>query len=162
MLLCCLCKSRESVLNKQHIWLFFFIAVNTVSVNGIWPMPQKISSSIERYCVKPQSFEFQYTNLSVVKPGCSVLDAAFKRYFKLIFPDLLKDPGRLHANRTEHWSQWKFSTSQAISGSIICKLTPLKAILIYIYIYASHNTLEVRANTDRNVHVFLTYSGLWR
>ncbi|XP_012674148.1 beta-hexosaminidase subunit alpha [Clupea harengus] len=93
MLLCCLCKSRESVLNKQHIWLFFFIAVNTVSVNGIWPMPQKISSSIERYCVKPQSFEFQYTNLSVVKPGCSVLDAAFKRYFKLIFPDLLKDPG---------------------------------------------------------------------
>lgn len=59
-------------------------------------MPQKISSYIERYCVRPQSFIFQYTNDSVAQPGCSILDAAFKRYFQLIFPDLSKDPGRIH------------------------------------------------------------------
>lgn len=55
-------------------------------------MPQKTSNSLERYCVRPQSFIFQYTNDSVAQPGCSILDAAFKRYFKFIFPDLSRNP----------------------------------------------------------------------
>ncbi|XP_041966187.1 beta-hexosaminidase subunit alpha isoform X2 [Alosa sapidissima] len=93
MLFSRLCKSSELLLNKKRILLFFFTAVNAVSVTAVWPMPQKISSSIERYCVRPQSFIFQYTNVSIAQPGCSILDAAFVRYFKLIFPDLLRDPG---------------------------------------------------------------------
>ncbi|XP_048112938.1 beta-hexosaminidase subunit alpha isoform X2 [Alosa alosa] len=94
MLFSRLCKSSELLLNKKRILLFFFTAVNAVSVTAVWPMPQKISSSIERYCVRPQSFIFQYTNVSIAQPGCSILDAAFVRYFKLIFPDLLRDPGK--------------------------------------------------------------------
>ncbi|KAJ8417241.1 hypothetical protein AAFF_G00284680 [Aldrovandia affinis] len=53
---------------------------------GVWPMPQMMTQSSEAYLLNPQEFTFQYAKDSVVQPGCSVLDIAFKRYFTLIFP----------------------------------------------------------------------------
>ncbi|XP_063053451.1 beta-hexosaminidase subunit alpha isoform X1 [Engraulis encrasicolus] len=93
--MCRFCFHRPTVpmLSKPHIWLFFVVAVKAVSVNGVWPMPQKMSSFVERYPISPQAFTFQYTPGSVAQSGCSVLDSAFKRYFKLIFPDELRQPG---------------------------------------------------------------------
>uniref|UniRef100_A0AAX7UC43 Beta-hexosaminidase n=1 Tax=Astatotilapia calliptera TaxID=8154 RepID=A0AAX7UC43_ASTCA len=57
------------------------------SVEGVWPLPQSITSSPERYPLNPQAFYFTYGSQSAAQEGCSVLDEAFKRYFSLIFPD---------------------------------------------------------------------------
>uniref|UniRef100_A0A3P8XFD3 Beta-hexosaminidase n=1 Tax=Esox lucius TaxID=8010 RepID=A0A3P8XFD3_ESOLU len=51
----------------------------------LWPMPQLISSSTDRYPLSPRQFIFQYASGSSAKSGCSVIDSAFKRYFPLIF-----------------------------------------------------------------------------
>ncbi|KAG7473371.1 hypothetical protein MATL_G00095090 [Megalops atlanticus] len=64
-----------------------FVFLNEVPVSqGVWPMPQKISQSSQRYPLSPEEFTFQYAKDSAAQPGCSVLDAAFRRYFTLIFP----------------------------------------------------------------------------
>uniref|UniRef100_A0A672Y4E6 Beta-hexosaminidase n=1 Tax=Sphaeramia orbicularis TaxID=375764 RepID=A0A672Y4E6_9TELE len=57
------------------------------AVGGVWPMPQISASSPEQYPLNPEAFYFEYGRQSEAQPGCSVLDAAFKRYFSLIFPD---------------------------------------------------------------------------
>ncbi|XP_038561094.1 beta-hexosaminidase subunit alpha isoform X2 [Micropterus salmoides] len=57
------------------------------TVEGVWPLPQTFISSTERYPLDPQAFFFGYGRQSAAQQGCSVLDAAFKRYFSLIFPD---------------------------------------------------------------------------
>ncbi|XP_034144346.1 beta-hexosaminidase subunit alpha isoform X1 [Esox lucius] len=69
------------------------------AVNAVWPMPQLISSSTDRYPLSPRQFIFQYASGSSAKSGCSVIDSAFKRYFPLIFVDYLKAGGpRQHDN----------------------------------------------------------------
>uniref|UniRef100_A0A8C2WBQ5 Beta-hexosaminidase n=1 Tax=Cyclopterus lumpus TaxID=8103 RepID=A0A8C2WBQ5_CYCLU len=57
------------------------------SLEGVWPLPQIFTSSIERYPLNPQAFYFGYGRQSAAQFGCSVLDAAFIRYYSLIFPD---------------------------------------------------------------------------
>lgn len=54
---------------------------------GVWPMPQTSTFSPEQYPLNPEAFYFEYGRQSAAQYGCSVLDAAFKRYFSLIFPD---------------------------------------------------------------------------
>uniref|UniRef100_A0AAQ4QC04 Beta-hexosaminidase n=1 Tax=Gasterosteus aculeatus aculeatus TaxID=481459 RepID=A0AAQ4QC04_GASAC len=54
---------------------------------GVWPLPQTFTSSIERSPLSPEAFYFEYGSQSAAQQGCSVLDAAFTRYFPLIFPD---------------------------------------------------------------------------
>ncbi|XP_044211728.1 beta-hexosaminidase subunit alpha isoform X1 [Thunnus albacares] len=59
------------------------------TVEGVWPLPQSFTSSAERYSLNPQAFHFGYGGQSAAQQGCSVLDAAFKRYVSLIFPDYI-------------------------------------------------------------------------
>ncbi|KAM7414635.1 hypothetical protein PAMA_019449 [Pampus argenteus] len=65
------------------------LGLNLHTVEGVWPLPQTFTSSTERYPLSPQAFYFGYGSQSAAQQGCSVLDAAFKRYFSLIFPDYL-------------------------------------------------------------------------
>ncbi|XP_058854508.1 beta-hexosaminidase subunit alpha isoform X2 [Acipenser ruthenus] len=52
---------------------------------GVWPLPQSLSSSAERYPLSPREFNFLYGKGSAVQPGCTILDTAFKRYFRITF-----------------------------------------------------------------------------
>lgn len=52
--------------------------------------------------LSPQLFSFTYGNDSAVKAGCSVLDAAFKRYFPIIFPDFTDASGKLGERLSEY------------------------------------------------------------
>ncbi|XP_067358733.1 beta-hexosaminidase subunit alpha isoform X2 [Channa argus] len=65
------------------------------SVEGVWPLPQTLTSFTERYPLKPQAFYFDYRRQSAAQHGCSILDAAFKRYFSLTFPDYISANGVL-------------------------------------------------------------------
>ena len=68
-----------------YVTLLFFLNVHTVI--GVWPKPQIVATSMEQYSLNPGNFKFQYASNSAAQLGCSVLDAAFKRYYSLIFPD---------------------------------------------------------------------------
>ncbi|KAM9754750.1 beta-hexosaminidase subunit alpha isoform 1-T1 [Menidia menidia] len=57
------------------------------AVDAVWPLPQTFTSWTEKYPLNPQHFHFGYRGRSAAPEGCPVLDAAFKRYFSLIFPD---------------------------------------------------------------------------
>uniref|UniRef100_A0A4W5Q393 Beta-hexosaminidase eukaryotic type N-terminal domain-containing protein n=1 Tax=Hucho hucho TaxID=62062 RepID=A0A4W5Q393_9TELE len=71
---------------KQWLWLMVLIVSLSVSdVDAVWPMPQMISSSMDRYTLNPREFMFHYSTGSSAQAGCSLLDSAFKRYFPLIF-----------------------------------------------------------------------------
>ncbi|CAK6950979.1 beta-hexosaminidase subunit alpha [Scomber scombrus] len=65
------------------------LGLKLYTVGGMWPLPQTFTSSTERYPLNPQTFYFGYGGQSAAQQGCSVLDAAFKRYFSLIFPDYI-------------------------------------------------------------------------
>uniref|UniRef100_A0A3B4U0G6 Beta-hexosaminidase n=1 Tax=Seriola dumerili TaxID=41447 RepID=A0A3B4U0G6_SERDU len=75
--------------------LLIILQLDLHTVEGVWPLPQDFTSSTERYPLNPQAFHFGYGKQSVVQQGCSVLDAAFKRYFSLIFPDYTSANGVL-------------------------------------------------------------------
>ncbi|KAM3869942.1 beta-hexosaminidase subunit alpha [Diretmus argenteus] len=62
-------------------------------VEGVWPLPQTVTTTPERYPLNPQDFNFHYGRGSSSQQGCSVLDAAFRRYLPLIFPDYI--PGNV-------------------------------------------------------------------
>uniref|UniRef100_A0A9J8A149 Beta-hexosaminidase n=1 Tax=Cyprinus carpio carpio TaxID=630221 RepID=A0A9J8A149_CYPCA len=64
-------------------------------VEGVWPLPQQLHQSADRDCLSPQRFSFTYGRDSAAQTGCSVLDAAFKRYFSIIFPDFTTLSGLL-------------------------------------------------------------------
>ncbi|KAL4658709.1 beta-hexosaminidase subunit alpha-like [Arapaima gigas] len=78
-----------------HFFVFLIILQRVPSSEGVWPMPQKISQSSEQYLLNPEEFSFQYAEDSITQAGCSVMDAAFKRYFKLFFPGYTADTGKL-------------------------------------------------------------------
>lgn len=77
---------RYTLLNV-YLLLSIVLQVGPHMVDGVWPLPQTFTSSSERYPLKSQAFYFVYGRQSAAQQGCSVLDAAFKRYFTLIFPD---------------------------------------------------------------------------
>ncbi|KAM6926229.1 beta-hexosaminidase subunit alpha [Lycodopsis pacificus] len=73
---------------RPHFYLLLIILpLGLHTVEGVWPLPQTFTSSIERYPLNPQAFYFGYGRQSAAQQGCSVLDSAFIRYFSLIFPD---------------------------------------------------------------------------
>jgi len=79
---------------RQWVWLLLVVVSRTAElVCGVWPLPQQIHQSPDRYSLSPQLFSFTYGKDSAAQTGCSVLDAAFKRYFSIIFPDFTKGPG---------------------------------------------------------------------
>ncbi|XP_043084670.1 beta-hexosaminidase subunit alpha isoform X3 [Puntigrus tetrazona] len=63
------------------------VAVWLERADGVWPLPQQLHQSADRYGLSPRLFSFSYGRDSAAQTGCSVLDAAFKRYFSIIFPD---------------------------------------------------------------------------
>uniref|UniRef100_A0A8C6SJI2 Beta-hexosaminidase n=1 Tax=Neogobius melanostomus TaxID=47308 RepID=A0A8C6SJI2_9GOBI len=67
--------------------LLLLVSFDIQTVRGLWPLPQSISRTPERFSLQPDAFYFTYGQLSAAQYGCSVLDEAFKRYFPLIFPD---------------------------------------------------------------------------
>ncbi|XP_046890703.1 beta-hexosaminidase subunit alpha isoform X2 [Hypomesus transpacificus] len=77
-----------------YVTLLFFLNVHTVI--GVWPKPQIVATSMEQYSLNPGNFKFQYASNSAAQLGCSVLDAAFKRYYSLIFPDYNAGPRDRH------------------------------------------------------------------
>ncbi|KAM8892827.1 beta-hexosaminidase subunit alpha isoform 2-T2 [Spinachia spinachia] len=70
-----------------HYLLLIFLQNGPHMVEGVWPLPQTLTSSTERYPLGPEAFYFEYGSQSAAQQGCSVLDGAFMRYFPLIFPD---------------------------------------------------------------------------
>ncbi|XP_051976226.1 beta-hexosaminidase subunit alpha-like isoform X1 [Xyrauchen texanus] len=75
------------IYNLQFSFLLVLLCHTVDQVNGVWPLPQQIDVSADRYSLSPQLFSFTYGKFSAAQSGCSVLDAAFKRYFSIIFPD---------------------------------------------------------------------------
>ncbi|XP_026775473.3 beta-hexosaminidase subunit alpha [Pangasianodon hypophthalmus] len=79
-------------------------------VYGVWPLPQSITQSNERYVLNPHLLTYEHANDSAARGGCSVLDAAFKRYFRIIFPDFAYGTGF-----TNTWSEPKpFTVSVSV------------------------------------------------
>uniref|UniRef100_A0A9J7YL44 Beta-hexosaminidase n=1 Tax=Cyprinus carpio carpio TaxID=630221 RepID=A0A9J7YL44_CYPCA len=82
--------------------LLVVVSVCVQQVHGVWPLPQQLHQSADRGCLSPQRFSFTYGRDSAAQTGCSVLDAAFKRYFSIIFPDFTKGS----ENRLQYvWSE---------------------------------------------------------
>ncbi|KAI4872182.1 hypothetical protein NFI96_031022, partial [Prochilodus magdalenae] len=75
------------------VLLLFILHSEAEQAYAVWPMPQQISQSADRYPLNPQLFAFSYAKDSGAQSGCSVLDAAFKRYFSLTFPDFADGSG---------------------------------------------------------------------
>uniref|UniRef100_A0A3P9KD26 Beta-hexosaminidase n=1 Tax=Oryzias latipes TaxID=8090 RepID=A0A3P9KD26_ORYLA len=71
------------------------LSIEDLVVKGVWPLPHALTSSVEQYPLNPQTFAFDYGKHSATQQGCSLLDAAFRRYFLLIFPDYTADNGQL-------------------------------------------------------------------
>ncbi|XP_029290292.1 beta-hexosaminidase subunit alpha isoform X3 [Cottoperca gobio] len=84
-----------------NLLLLIILQLGLHTVDGVWPLPQKFTSSTERYSLNSQAFYFGYGKQSAAKQGCSVLDAAFKRYFPLIFPDYTSGNGVLRFNQEQ-------------------------------------------------------------
>uniref|UniRef100_A0A8C9ZQI0 Beta-hexosaminidase n=1 Tax=Sander lucioperca TaxID=283035 RepID=A0A8C9ZQI0_SANLU len=76
---------------KFNLVLLIILQLSLHTVEGVWPLPQSFTSSTERYPLNPKAFYFGYGRQSAAQQDCSVLDAAFKRYFSLIFPDYTSD-----------------------------------------------------------------------
>uniref|UniRef100_A0AAR2M1C9 Beta-hexosaminidase n=1 Tax=Pygocentrus nattereri TaxID=42514 RepID=A0AAR2M1C9_PYGNA len=75
---------------RFHFLLLLIILHSEVEqAYAVWPMPQQMSQSTDRYPINPQLLAFSYARDSAAQSGCSVLDAAFERYFNLIFPDFV-------------------------------------------------------------------------
>ncbi|XP_026166330.1 beta-hexosaminidase subunit alpha isoform X2 [Mastacembelus armatus] len=79
--------SRGNTGPNFNLLLLIISQLGLHTVEGVWPLPQALASSAERYSLNPQAFDFAYGKRSAAQQGCSVLDAAFKRYFTLIFQD---------------------------------------------------------------------------
>lgn len=92
--------------------LLVYLCVNVKPVNGVWPLPQQIDESTERYALSPQFFSFTYGKDSAAQTGCSVLDNAFERYFSVIFPDFT------HASGSRFHHMWSEAKPFVVSVSV--------------------------------------------
>lgn len=81
-------------MNCVRFFFLLFLYVKLEQGYGVWPMPQRITQSDERYVLNPHLFTYHYADDSAVRSGCSVLDAAFKRYFRIVFPDIIYGTGQ--------------------------------------------------------------------
>ncbi|XP_008275047.1 beta-hexosaminidase subunit alpha isoform X2 [Stegastes partitus] len=79
--------SGQQTRPMYYLLLLMILQLGLHTAEGVWPLPQTLISSTERFPLSPQAFYFGYGRQSAAQQGCSVLDEAFKRYFSLIFPD---------------------------------------------------------------------------
>uniref|UniRef100_A0AAQ5XIZ8 Beta-hexosaminidase n=2 Tax=Amphiprion ocellaris TaxID=80972 RepID=A0AAQ5XIZ8_AMPOC len=84
-----------------YLLLLMILQLGLHTAEGVWPLPQTLISSTERFHLSPQAFYFGYGRQSAAQQGCSVLDAAFKRYFALIFPDYTSGRWNLFSDKNE-------------------------------------------------------------
>ncbi|XP_018594831.1 beta-hexosaminidase subunit alpha [Scleropages formosus] len=87
---------------RHFSWILFMFLLTLQRVApggeaGVWPMPRKMSEGSERYALHPQGFSFRYGRDSSAQLGCSVLDAAFRRYFALCFPENTVETGKQYS-----------------------------------------------------------------
>lgn len=82
------------MMNRLRFIFLLFLSVKLQQVYGVWPMPQSITQSPDRYSINPHLFTYHYADDSAARDGCSVLDDAFKRYFRIVFPDCADGPGQ--------------------------------------------------------------------
>ncbi|XP_054891472.1 beta-hexosaminidase subunit alpha isoform X2 [Poeciliopsis prolifica] len=82
----CSVNPGHCTLIKYIFLLLIIINLGLNTAESVWPLPQIFIPSSERYQLKPQSFSFGYRRYLDAKYSCSVLDAAFKRYFSILFP----------------------------------------------------------------------------
>uniref|UniRef100_A0A8D0GK73 Beta-hexosaminidase n=1 Tax=Sphenodon punctatus TaxID=8508 RepID=A0A8D0GK73_SPHPU len=61
--------------------------------SGVWPRPQlfRVPQGGGQCSLSPSRFRFGYAGSSAVGPGCVVLDQAFQRYRRLLFPELTEN-----------------------------------------------------------------------
>ncbi|XP_032478999.1 beta-hexosaminidase subunit alpha isoform X1 [Phocoena sinus] len=68
------------------LWFSLLLAAAFAGrATALWPWPQYIQTSEQRYTIFPYTFQFQYHVSSAAQVGCSVLDEAFQRYRDLLF-----------------------------------------------------------------------------
>ncbi|XP_009248266.1 beta-hexosaminidase subunit alpha isoform X3 [Pongo abelii] len=71
---------------SSRLWFSLLLAAALAGrATALWPWPQNIQTSDQRYVLYPNNFQFQYDVSSAAQPGCSVLDEAFQRYRDLLF-----------------------------------------------------------------------------
>uniref|UniRef100_A0A2K5ZNN6 Hexosaminidase subunit alpha n=1 Tax=Mandrillus leucophaeus TaxID=9568 RepID=A0A2K5ZNN6_MANLE len=71
---------------SSRLWFSLLLAAAFAGrATALWPWPQNIQTSDQRYVLYPNNFQFQYDVSSAAQPGCSVLDEAFQRYRDLLF-----------------------------------------------------------------------------
>ncbi|XP_004463787.1 beta-hexosaminidase subunit alpha isoform X1 [Dasypus novemcinctus] len=69
-----------------RLWFSLLLAAAFAGpATALWPWPQDIQISDQRYFILPKNFHFHYHAGSAAQPGCSVLDEAFQRYRHLLF-----------------------------------------------------------------------------
>nr|XP_003229352.1 PREDICTED: beta-hexosaminidase subunit alpha isoform X1 [Anolis carolinensis] len=75
--------------------LLLFLLSILGSRASVWPQPRSLSVSPLGGCLlNSRRFRFGYSKASAVGPGCSVLDQAFQRYWKLLFPLGRREAGK--------------------------------------------------------------------
>uniref|UniRef100_A0A3Q3J503 Beta-hexosaminidase subunit alpha n=1 Tax=Monopterus albus TaxID=43700 RepID=A0A3Q3J503_MONAL len=79
--------SRPYIHPNFNLLLLIILQLGLPTVEGVWSLPQALTSSPERYPLNPRVFYFGYRRQSAMQQGCCVLDALFKSYFAEIFPD---------------------------------------------------------------------------
>ncbi|XP_054954470.2 beta-hexosaminidase subunit alpha isoform X9 [Pan paniscus] len=73
-------------MTSSRLWFSLLLAAAFAGrATALWPWPQNIQTSDQRYVLYPNNFQFQYDVSSAAQPGCSVLDEAFQRYRDLLF-----------------------------------------------------------------------------
>ncbi|KAI5626986.1 beta-hexosaminidase subunit alpha isoform X1 [Silurus asotus] len=106
-------------MNRLRFIFMLLLSAELKQVYGVWPMPQHISHFTERYVLHPHQFSYKYSSDSAARHGCSLLDAAFKRYFRIIFPDF---EGGTEFRKT--WSEAKPFTVSVSVRTVGCDEYP--------------------------------------
>ncbi|XP_069078357.1 beta-hexosaminidase subunit alpha [Pleurodeles waltl] len=70
-----------------HLWPLLLIVAQLqfTRVEAVWPWPQSLVSSPQILPLLPDRFRFLHGESSAVGPECTVLEQAFKRYYRLLF-----------------------------------------------------------------------------
>ncbi|XP_012671372.2 beta-hexosaminidase subunit beta isoform X1 [Clupea harengus] len=69
----------------QDIWDYDGHKLKDTDYLSLWPMPQKVQTSVTAFKLSSSNFQIVHAKQSSAGPGCSLLQTAFRRYFDYIF-----------------------------------------------------------------------------